>query len=308
MNSDSNKLLPAYRRFYKTPVKGKRTVISIALDQPKISAKSNVNLTFPKLSQNVCVNPNSIYISALLENANTKSWFKNNLGRLLCDELQIRIGSEPVYDNKKESLIMVYKGLWLPDERREDMKKILNNQGLFAPSALNRGVEFNFKTPDASDIMIAQSGESVGGYALKEPKLIYESIESPDMYSRAVADYTKTEFPFMDVSYLKPTNWLKDQTSVVKTINVPRRSMRAIVILFKHADTEDSEEYIYPNITKVDVTIDGRPNAVYSNGISTDDLYREAKRVFHIIGLKHDGKKILRQKIRACRGSQMHGR
>ncbi len=36
MNSDSNKLLPAYRRLYKTPVKGKRTVISIALDQPKI--------------------------------------------------------------------------------------------------------------------------------------------------------------------------------------------------------------------------------------------------------------------------------
>ena len=160
--------------------------------------------------------------------------------------------------------------------------KILNNQGLFAPSALNGGVEFNFKTPDASDIMIAQSGESVGGYALKEPKLIYESIESPEMYSQAAADYTKTEFPFMDVSYLKPTNWLKDQTSIVETINVPRRSMRAIVILFKLADTEDSEEYIYPNITKVDVTIDGRPNAVYSNGISADDLYREAKRIFHV--------------------------
>ncbi len=324
MNSDSNKLLPAYRRLYKTPVKGKRTVISIALDQPKISAKSNVNLTFPRLSQNVCVNPNSIYISALLENANTKSWFKNNLGRLLCDELQIRIGSESVYDNKKESLVMVYKDLWLPDERREDMSeygiasenlrklmsgddsasssnkddnalfkargkrvkikldKILNNQGLFAPSALNGGIEFNFKTPDASDIMIAQSGESVGGYALKEPKLIYEAIESPEMYSQAEADYTRTEFSFVDVSYLKPTNWLKDQTSVVETVNVPRKSMRAIVVLFKHSDTEDSEEYVYPNITKVDVTIDGRPNAVYSNGISTDDLYREAKRVFHV--------------------------
>ncbi len=130
--------------------------------------------------------------------------------------------------------------------------------------------------------MIAQSGESVGGYALKEPKLIYESIESPDMYSQAANEYVDTDFPFVDVSYLKPTNWLKDQTSVVETINVPRKSMRAIVILFKHADTEDSEEYVYPNITKVDVTIDGRPNAVYSNGISTDDLYREAKRVFHV--------------------------
>ena len=324
MNSDSNKLLPAYRRFYKTPVKGKRTVISIALDQPKISAKSNVNLTFPRLSQNVCVNPNSIYISALLENSNTKSWFKNNIGRLLCEELQVRIGSEPVYDNKKESLIMVYKDLWLPEERREDMseygiasenlpklmsgddsasssdkndnalfkargkrvkikiEKILNNQGLFAPSALNGGVEFNFKTPDASDIMIAQSGESVDGYSLKEPKLIHESIESPEMYSQAVTNYTGTEFTFTDISYLKPTNWFKDQTSVVETINVPRKSMRAIVILFKYADTEDSEEYVYPNITKVSVTIDGRPNAVYINGINTDDLYREAKRVFHV--------------------------
>ena len=324
MNSDSTKLLPAYRRFYKTPVKGKRTVISIALDQPKISAKSNVNLTFPRLSQNVCVNPNSIYISALLENSNTKSWFKNNIGKLLCEELQVRIGSEPVYDNKKESLIMVYKDIWLPDERREDMseygiasenlrklmsgdhsasssnkndnalfkargkrikiklEKILNNQGLFAPSALNGGIEFNFKTPDASDIMIAQSGESVGGYALKEPKLIYESIESPEMYSQALTNYTGTEFTFTDISYLKPTNWSKDQTSVVETINVPRKSMRAIVILFKYADTEDSEEYVYPNITKVDVTIDRRPNAVYINGISTDDLYREAKRVFHV--------------------------
>ena len=303
--NDSNKLLPTYRRFYGTPVKGKRTVISIALDQSKISSSSNVNYTFPKLSPNVCVNPDSIYLSALFENTNTKSWFKNNLGRLLCKELQIRIGSSPVYDNKLENLIMVYKDLWLPDERREDMSeygiatenllfkargkrvkiklgKILNNQGLFAPSALNGNVEFNFKTPSASEIMIAQSGESVGDYALKEPKLIYESIESPDMYSQAAAEYADTDFPFVDISYLKPTNWGKDQTSVVESVNVPRRSMRAIVMLFKHADTESSEEYVYPNITKVDVTIDGRPNAVYSNGIKTDDLYREAKRIFHM--------------------------
>ncbi len=326
MNSNSNKLLPTYRRFYKTPVKGKRTVIRITLNQPRISAKSNVNLTFPKLSENVCVNPNSIYISALLENADTKSWFKNNIGRLLCDDLQIKIGSKLVYENTKESLIMVYKDLWLPDDRREDMSeygiasenlrklmsgsddastsnkddnalfkargnkikiklgKILSNQGLFAPSALNGSVEFSFRTPDANDIMIAQSGESVGGYALKEPELIYESIESSEMYSQAVADYTETEFPFVDINHLFPTNWSKDQTSVVETINVPRKRMRAIVILFKHADTEDSEEYVYPNITKVNVTIDGKPHAIYSDGISTDDLYREAKRVFHVEG------------------------
>ncbi len=41
----------------------------------------------------------------------------------LCKELQIRIGSSPVNDNKLENLIMVNKDLWLPDERREDISE-----------------------------------------------------------------------------------------------------------------------------------------------------------------------------------------
>ncbi len=69
---------------------------------------------------------------------------------------------------------------------------------------------------------------------------------------------------------------------MVEAINVPRRSMRAIVMHFKHADTVDSEEIVFPNIKRVDVTIDARPNAVYSNGIGIDDLYREARRIFHV--------------------------
>ncbi len=35
----------------------------------------------------------------------------------------MRIGSSTVYDNKLENMIMVYKDLWLPDERREDMSE-----------------------------------------------------------------------------------------------------------------------------------------------------------------------------------------
>ena len=58
--------------------------------------------------------------------------------------------------------------------------------------------------------------------------------------------------------------------------------MRAIVMLFKHAGTVDSEEYIIPKIKKVEISIDGDPNAVYSKGMKTNDLYREARRVFGV--------------------------
>ncbi len=235
----------------------------------------------------------------------------------------MRIGLSTVYDNKLENMIMVYKDLWLPDERREDMSeyriatenlrklmsgddsavtnladdnifkacgkrvkiglgKVLKEQGLFAPNALNGNVESFFKTPSANEIMVTQSGESVGDCALKEVKLIYESIELSDTYSQAATEYSDTDFPFEDISYIRPTNWGKDQTAVVEAINVPRRSMRAIVMLFKHADTVDSEKFVFPNIKRVDVTIDARPNAVYSNGIGIDYLYREATRIFHV--------------------------
>jgi hypothetical protein len=160
--------------------------------------------------------------------------------------------------------------------------KIFKDQGLFAPGALNGNVEYIFKTPRASEIMVAQSGEGVGNYALKEVELIYESIESPDAYSPAAMEYSDTDFPFEDINYIRPTSWGKDQTKVAEAINVPRRSMRAIVMLFSYESTVDSEDYIFPNITRVNITIDGKPNAVYSDGIGIDDLYREARRIFHV--------------------------
>ena len=341
MNNDTKKLLPVYCLFHETPIKGKRTVVEITF-LSKLSSSSQVSVTFPKLVPNVCVVPNSICISAVFENTNTKSWFKNNLGRLLCRDFQMRITSSTVYNNNLESLIMMYKDLWLPDERREDMSeygiasenlrklmsgddsantqvaddnslfkahgkrvkiklgKVLKDQGLFVPHALNGNVEYIFMTPSVNEIMITQSGESVGDYALKETKLIYETIESSDAYSQAVTEYADTDFPFEDIDYIRPTNWGKDRTNVVEAINISRRSMRAIVVLFKYKDTVDSEEYIFPNIKRVDVTIDRRPNAVYSNGIKTNDLYREARRVFHVEGTNMTEKKFYNNKFESC--------
>jgi hypothetical protein len=79
---------------------------------------------------------------------------------------------------------------------------------------------------------------------------------------------------------MKKTEWSKDSTIINETINVPRRSMKAIVMLFTSMVKTDSEEYIYPNIEKVRVTIEGVPNAVYSQGIPKTRLYEEARRLF----------------------------
>jgi hypothetical protein len=51
-------------------------------------------------------------------------------------------------------------------------------------------------------------------------------------------------------------------------------------LLFRKKTITDSKEYIFPNIEKVNVTIEGKPNAEYSQGLTLDNFYNEAKRLF----------------------------
>ncbi len=176
------------------------------------------------------IDPNTIGLSVTLENANDKSFFKNNIGRLLCEKLLVTFAVEVVYDNNRESLIMVYKDLWLSYICRKDMSeygipsenirklmsgddsastsdkdnnalfnarekkrkirlgKILKDRGLLASYGLNNNIQYVISLPSASKIMVAQSRESVEGYSLRDVNLMYETTESHDLYSQALAE------------------------------------------------------------------------------------------------------------------------
>ena len=84
---------------------------------------------------------------------------------------------------------------------------------------------------------------------------------------------------------MKTTEWDKSSTLIKETINLPRKSMKAVVLLFRNKTVKDSEEYVYPNIESIKVTIKGIPNSVYSQGIPKSRLFEEAGRVF-----RHDSK------------------
>ena len=79
---------------------------------------------------------------------------------------------------------------------------------------------------------------------------------------------------------LKTLPWGKDNTREVIDVNIPRKSMKAMVLLFTKKDAGDSEEFMFPNLTKVNVTVEGNPNDICSNGLAKRDVYREVVRFF----------------------------
>ena len=66
-------------------------------------------------------------------------------------------------------------------------------------------------------------------------------------------------------------------------VNPQRRSLKAILLLFIEpyvAGARDTEKYINPDITKVNVTINGSPNRVYNTGIDGKDMWADMARFF----------------------------
>ena len=56
--------------------------------------------------------------------------------------------------------------------------------------------------------------------------------------------------------------------------------MKAIVLLFTKSDAGDSENFHFVGLTKVNVTVEGNLNDVYSEGLAKIDMYDEARRFF----------------------------
>ena len=82
---------------------------------------------------------------------------------------------------------------------------------------------------------------------------------------------------FEDVMSYRTETWQASDTIRNIHVNPSRRSLKAIVCLFR-TDNESTENFEYPNIERVRITADGLPGAIYNHGIPNDKLFLEAKK------------------------------
>ena len=327
VSNRTSELDPDFRRSMKTKIKGTRTRHVITFNPNRANPGEVIYIDTPKLKPDVCLVPGSLNLMFDFKNANAKSWFQNNLSKLLTKELTLKMAGEVVFSNTGESVMEVYKDLWKTSKERDNLieygigsenlrkmiskddsaaasgdagkvsdalmfsihstkqriklGKILEDHGLYAPYSMINNLQYSITLPSASDIMKAQSGEAVEGYSLENLELEYETIENQELANEATEVYELGKsLDFDHVTLMKTTEWNKDTILINETINLPRRSMKAVVLLFKSKTPSGSEEYVYPNIEGVKVTIEGVPNSVYSQGIPKSRFHEEAGRLF----------------------------
>ena len=166
------------------------------------------------------------------------------------------------------------------DRMKIPLGKILEDHGPYAPYGMF-DFEYRITLPKSKKIIKAQDGEDKGEYKLTDLHLEYEIIESEDIV-REVRDQFNVgrSLGYDYTTLLKTLSWKKDSTREVIDVNIPRKSMKAIVLLFTKSDAGDSENFLFAGLTKVNVTVEGNPNDLYSEGLAKRDMYDEARRFF----------------------------
>jgi hypothetical protein len=134
---------------------------------------------------------------------------------------------------------------------KKPLDKIMVDHGLYVPFSMNNNPMYIMTLPEASEIMTAQGGEQVDGYKLENLELEYETIENSSLANEVTSLYTSgRSLSYKHVTLMRSSNWDKDLKIVNENINIPRKSMSAIVLMFTNKVRTDSEEYLYPNIDK----------------------------------------------------------
>ena len=162
--------------------------------------------------------------------------------------------------------------------------KILTDHGVFYPQALYGDLVFELTLSDAAQV-VKGSDPTKLKYKLTNIQLEYEMIHSPQLAKEANSVYSSgKEFVYDHVQLEKviPIKKGSDERINIK-VNPQRRSLKAILLLFTEpytAGARDSEKYVFPDLKKVQVTINGSPNMIYNDGLVAEDLWEEASRFF----------------------------
>ncbi|KAK3731225.1 hypothetical protein QZH41_004693 [Actinostola sp. cb2023] len=189
-------------------------------------------------------------------------------------KLRTSAGDKVASDAKEVSLANIYGDKY----RMPINHPILDNHGVFYAKTLSNSLSFEITLPQSNEVVITPDLTKSYNYGLTNIELEYECITSDYLAREAASAYQIGKvFYYENILLHKTFTIAKATDSVINEhINIPRRSMSGILMLFTEAyaaGARDSEKFISPSITQVNVNVDGLPNKLYSKGMVPFDFW-----------------------------------
>ena len=123
------------------------------------------------------------------------------------------------------------------------------------------------------------------GYELTNIQLEYEAVKDVGLAKEARSNYLNGKhFMFDHVTHHKTITVNKGSAQIInESMKVPCRSIKGLLLLFSEpyaGGTRQPKKFFNPNITSLQVSVNGVFNKVYSQGMEERDMWDKVKSHF----------------------------
>jgi hypothetical protein len=160
--------------------------------------------------------------------------------------------------------------------------ELLSTHMPYCQSALNDRLTYELTFNNYSRVIL--SSDTTTKYKISEISLEYEIVTSPQL-SRIIRDQYQSKATIFYDRVLRHNYSIKNKKDEVWNINLntPARSMKGILMLFQEPKQEykrECEEFYNPKIKNVSIVIEGKPNQIFSSGVSPHYFFDECRKLF----------------------------
>ena len=128
---------------------------------------------------------------------------------------------------------------------------------------------------------VIRSTDPTSSYIIKNICLEFDIVSDTEL-ARQIRQQVDGKMVILYDRILRHRKIPKNKSDTLWNINlnVPARSMKGILMLFEDPDRISTEYYYNPEITKVEITIEGVPNQLYSQGMKAYQQWDEINKFF----------------------------
>ena len=174
--------------------------------------------------------------------------------------------------------------------------ELLETHMPFYQAGLGDRLEYELTFNDYKNVV--KSSDTNAKYIIKNICLEFDQVTDTELARQIRQQYNGRMTIFYDriLRHSKITKKKKDTLWNIN-LNVPAKSMKGILMLFEDPDRTSTEEYFNPNITKVEMTIEGVPNQLYSQGLKMYQQWDEINKYFALTSKRNEATDIVAKEL-----------
>ena len=157
---------------------------------------------------------------------------------------------------------------------------------------LNSGLTYELTFADYSDVIKATDPDAT--YTISNISLEFDTIINASLASQIRTEYMKSSILYDRILRARIIPLNKSDTSFSVDVNCPSKSLKGVLLIFTQERSatkfaRDTEEFYNPKITRVEITVEGVPNELYSQSMQYYHQYDEIVKHFAEGRLKEAG-------------------